>query len=181
MTHAELGVIAAACRRRILDNEITITSDADRPISVDPFSEEFAFCTDKSIDFEIGGEVKTVHAGFAFDGASIPAVCWVLLFLLQFTAWLFGLKWLSRRNWCKPLNTFYKILYAACFHDWAWRYTVYGRKIGKRLSNAAFEAILVASGVDWKVARVMYYAVSLFGNRTYARYADINEKKAAKP
>ncbi len=177
MTSAEARDVAARCRKKILDGEVSIVADNDHPISVDPFSDEFPFVTNAPVEFTIGGEVITVEAGFKFDGASIPAAAWMLLLVLQFLGWLFGLRWIAPRNWCAPLNTFRKILYAALLHDWAWRRTHYGRRIGKRLSNAAFEAVLVSSGVHWCIARVMYVAVSFGGNRTYRRYADINERR----
>lgn len=81
------------------------------------------------------GVTYEVTKGFVFDGASIPSY----------------LRWLIPKNGMK--------LYAACLHDYFYRY----KPVCRKEADRAFLAILLEKGEEeWK-SYLMYYTLRAFG------------------
>ena len=87
----------------------------------------------------VDGAAHIVPQGFTTDGASIPAVCWLLV--------------------GHPYSP--SSLRAAILHDWMCRDHTHGLT-SARVHRVFYDA-LRAEGVAWARARLMYAAVALFG------------------
>lgn len=152
-------------KKRILDaHGVTIDCDVPLPIAVDDRHETLPYVTIAEIRFNVAGREVRVPHNFRFDGASIPLIVFVLraLAAVVLCRWLFN-KWSARSvmSFLRPLNTTYRNLLAACLHDYC--YTEKPRGLPRALADVAFEAVLVAEGEYWLTARVMRYAVEMFG------------------
>lgn len=175
MTSAERAAIVTAQRKTILAGDVQIESDVDYPIAANPLSEDKPFVVTHDITFHVGGRVRTVKAGFAFDGASKPAIVHVLRLLVP----LLLLHWIQpskfRLFWerlFRPLNTMYRNLLASCLHDADYAQQEYeGQKIERPIADACYQSVLIHSGEDYWVARAERIALDWFGGKAWAGHA----------
>lgn len=173
MTSAERAEFVRRIRRQILaSGHVVIESDAKYPpISADPLVEEKPYVTNAEIAFDVAGRRTVVAEGFEFDGASIPTIVQILKVLLPILLLHWTRASLARQFWTRllrPMNTFYRNLYAACLHDW--RY--YHQDTEREIADAEYQIVLMHSGETYWVARGCRIALDWFGGKAWRDHAE---------
>ena len=173
---AEQVAFVAAQRRRILNGPVWIESEVEYPIATNPLNPHKPFVVTHDITFHVGGRVVTVKAGFCFDGASKPAIVEVLKLLVP----LLLLHWVRPSKYreffsrlFRPLNTFYRNLFAACLHDRDY----WEQDIEQVTADACYQSLLVRCGENYWVARAERGALDWCGHWAWENNAKL---KAAK-
>jgi hypothetical protein len=159
-------------------NGVRVESQTQFPIAIDDQHPTLPYVTVAEIWYEIAGRLVIVPPNFRFDGASIPLIVFVLRAMVPVVLcrWLYR-KWSVRavKSLFRPLNTSYRNLVAACFHDWI--YELQPPEMPRAIADVAFEAVLVAEGEWWITARVMRIAVEIFGGVPWEEHRRVNARR----
>lgn len=174
MTSLEAKQIVERQRKLILAGDVEIESEVDYPIATNPLDAQRPYIVTHDVTFRVAGRERVVRAGFTFDGASIPAIVTVarLLVPLALGHWIRPAK--AREFWgrlLKPLNTFYRNLYAACLHDADYAQQTYaGRPIDRVIADACYQSVLVHCGENYRIARAERIALDWCGGWAWAEH-----------
>jgi len=97
------------------------------------------WCVDGDFEVESRGHKIVVPGFFLIDGASIPSMLWAICY--------------------HPFDT--RVIAAAIVHDWLY----WNHQVSKKEADLIFLDIMLQNGADETKARLMYHAVSLFGEQ----------------
>lgn len=166
MTHEE---VAREVARDILSGRVRIESSARYPIAANPLDPVNPYVVTHDITFYVGGRAVRVEAGFKFDGCSKPAIAEVLKLLVPLLLfhWIRPAKYREfYSRLFRPLNTFYRNLFAACLHDHDYR----TQSIERPIADATYQTVLAHCGENYWVARAERIALDWCGGWAWEKH-----------